>query len=641
MNAEFKTAMEQAGLSCVEPILADGKLHRFKANGDNEPNSWYVLYAGPLAAAAFGCWKRQINERWSSRNGHTLTREERAALNRTWREQQKLRDLEEAALHKQARQNAQALVVNCPKAQTHAYLRQKAVNAHGQVLISNQESTKGWLVLPLQDSAGTVHTVQFIAEDGTKKFLYGGHLSGCYFVLADHANDPLVICEGYATGATIHEATGWSVVCALSCGNILAVARAIRAKWTSRELIICADNDQFTESNPGVSKAKEAAKLVSAHVAVPEFADESLTDKPTDFNDLHRLVGLTEVRKQLMQAGDSWLGLIEDAGDIVCEELPPLVEIVEGLVAEQSKLSIVSSAKSFKTWTTINLAMCIAHGVPFLGRTTTRRRVLYLNLELKSNTFKRRVQAIAKALGIQVERTWLVHLPLRGRTAGVPVHELITRISGIARRLGIKVVVIDPLFKINTEGEENSSKDQTILMNEVDRLTTEAGCTVILNDHSGKGNQSEKDPLDVIRGSSAKGGDIDAAMVLRRHKVKACFSVDIIQRELPPVEPFVIGWKHPLMELRPDLKPEHMKKSKGGQSKEHDPLRLLSAIEGNTATNPISVSAWARAADVNRQTLQGYMPEMRVKGWIRTSGEGNSARQYITETGFAALEESQ
>ncbi len=82
---------------------------------------------------------------------------------------------------------------------------------------------------------------------------------------------------------------------------------------------------------------------------------------------------------------------------------------------------------------------------------------------------------------------------------------------------------------------------------------TDLQCTAIFNDHSGKGNQSEKDPLDVIRGSSAKGGDLDAAMVLRKHDVDGCFRVDLVHRELAPVAPFCIGWNFPLMELRPDL----------------------------------------------------------------------------------------
>jgi predicted transcriptional regulator len=220
--------------------------------------------------------------------------------------------------------------------------------------------------------------------------------------------------------------------------------------------------------------------------------------------------------------------------------------------------------------------------------------------------------------------------------AGCCVHDIVSRIIRLARALQANVIILDPVFKLNVEGEENSSRDQTVFFNELDRLTTEAACTVILNDHSGKGNQSEKDPLDVIRGSSAKGGDLDAALVLRKHDVAECFRVDLVHRELPPVEPFVIGWQFPLMRPRPDLSADDMKKAKPGRTKAHDPEILCAAIANAAAENPISISKWANAAGISRQTLQSYLPGLRAKDWIATAGEGNNARQYLTEKGRLA-----
>jgi hypothetical protein len=330
---------------------------------------------------------------------------------------------------------------------------------------------------------------------------------------------------------------------------------------------------------------------------------------------------------------DAWFSLVRDAADIVNEELPPVVQIVEGIVTELSKLVIGSGSKTFKTWLTMDMSLSIAHGVTFLGRDTARRRVLYVNLELKPGTFTRRLQAIAKAKGLTVDRKWFFHLPLRGRLAAMSLHDAISRLIRFCRHFGIGVIVLDPLYKLNVEGEENNSRDMTIFFNELDRLTTEAECTVLLNDHFSKGNQSEKDPLDAIRGSSAKGGDVDAAMVLRRHEVEGCFRVDMVHRDLPPVEPFCIGWDFPLMELRPDLSPDAMKKARAGRKKAHDPQELVAAIADSTAENPVSISAWAEAAGLARQTLTDYLPELRAKGWITTVGEGSSARQYLTEKG--------
>jgi hypothetical protein len=213
------------------------------------------------------------------------------------------------------------------------------------------------------------------------------------------------------------------------------------------------------------------------------------------------------------------------------------------------------------------------------------------------------------------------------------LYDVMSRLIRFCCHLRVGVIVLDPLYKLNVEGEENNSRDMTIFFNELDRLTTEAECTVLLNDHFSKSNQSEKDPLDAIRGSSAKGGDVDAAMVLRKHEVEGCFRVDMIHRELPPVEPFCIGWNFPLMELRPDLSPDAMKKAKAGRKKAHDPQKLVAAIANRTVQNPVSLSAWSKAANIPRQTLTDYLPELRGKGWIATVGEGSSARQYVTEKG--------
>ncbi len=408
--------------------------------------------------------------------------------------------------------------------------------------------------------------------------------------------------------------------------------------FQAAEVIIIADRDE-----PGRKHAADVAKRlkpVAGSVKIIECPGVAVKDAHDYFatgGEPAELDELAQNTPEWSEAPDSWLSLIQDGSDILKKEIPPLIEVVRGIVALCSKLLIASGAKSFKTWLTIHLSLSIAMGRAFLIFETTRHRVLYVNLELKADTFERRVQAIARALEIEVDKSWFLHLPLRGQMAGQTVHSVISRLVAIAKARQVKVIVIDPSFKLNIEGEENSSRDQTVFANEIDRLTTEAACTVILNDHSGKGNQSEKDPLDVIRGSSAKGGDLDAAMVLRRHEVEDCFRIDMVHRELPPVKPFTVGWKYPLMHLRPDLSAEAMKKSKAGRKRSHDPEMLCAAIsEAIAPETAVSISAWAKAAGINRTTFNDYLPGLRAKGWIATAGEGNNARQYLTDKGLAA-----
>ena len=58
----------------------------------------------------------------------------------------------------------------------------------------------------------------------------------------------------------------------LSLGQPLrSVARALRGKFPGLRLILCADNDQETENNPGVRYAESAARAVRGLLAVPTF----------------------------------------------------------------------------------------------------------------------------------------------------------------------------------------------------------------------------------------------------------------------------------------------------------------------------------------------------------------------------------
>lgn len=300
---QLSAAMAAAGIDYDGQFEVDDKVHRIKAKGDSERNSWYVLHGtNHFLAGAFGCWKRQITEKWCSLGKDTLSREDWAAASKTWRETESQRKAEETANFEEVRKKCSSLFLLASPCKSHPYLTAKSVKPYGNLRISNLELTDGWISIPLQDETGVIHSAQFIADDGTKRFFYQGRVAGCYFQLAEIPSTPLVICEGYATGATIHEATGWSVVCAMNCGNLAAVSKSIRKLHPSRMIIIAGDNDQFTDGNPGKTKGEDAAKSIRSTCVLPEFSDDSIGAKPTDFNDLALSGGLIEVKRQIQTA---------------------------------------------------------------------------------------------------------------------------------------------------------------------------------------------------------------------------------------------------------------------------------------------------------------------------------------------------
>lgn len=115
----------------------------------------------------------------------------------------------------------------------------------------------------------------------------GGRVAGLHFLIGV-AGKVVCIAEGYATGASIHAATGHAVAVAFNAGNLRLVAAAIRQCHPDARLIVCADDAAGTPGNSGLTHTRDAARATGAFVAVPAFGADRPADA-TDFNDLHRV----------------------------------------------------------------------------------------------------------------------------------------------------------------------------------------------------------------------------------------------------------------------------------------------------------------------------------------------------------------
>ena len=285
----FRIAIVSAGMEPPAEIRGDGKIHRFSPTGKRgDDAAWYVLYLDGTPRGAFGNWRDGLKQCWCAKPEREMTPAERTALARSIEEMKRQRDAEQRQRHADAAAAAAIRWAAAQPAQDHPYLRAKDVRAHG-VRIDGDV-----LLIPMRDTEGRLHSVQAISSDGTKRFMSGGRVKGCYHAIGKPSRK-LVIAEGYATGATIHEDTGHAVAVAFNSGNLLPVAQVLRAKFPCLTLIVAADDDHKTAGNPGLTAATEAARAVGGLLAVPNFAGLTRSDKDTDFNDLRRLAGTVEV----------------------------------------------------------------------------------------------------------------------------------------------------------------------------------------------------------------------------------------------------------------------------------------------------------------------------------------------------------
>lgn len=296
-TSQFSDAIWAAGLTPPETIEADGKLRRFASNGKRGDDAgWYLLHGDGVPAGSFGDWRTGLAETWRADIGRILTPAEEAAHRARVDTMRNEREAEQAKRRAEAQARAEAIwQAASPAPVDHAYLSRKGIKAHGAKLHD------GALVIPLR-ADGVLHSLQFIGVDGSKRFLSGGRVAGCYLSIGNtQGAAALCIAEGFATGATIHEATGYPVAVAFNAGNLLAVANAMREKFPSLPMIVCADDDRATPGNPGLTKATEAAQSIGGKLAIPDFG----TDRPdgvTDFNDMAAHCGMEAVVRAMTSA---------------------------------------------------------------------------------------------------------------------------------------------------------------------------------------------------------------------------------------------------------------------------------------------------------------------------------------------------
>lgn len=266
--------MVDAGLAPHDPadIVADGRLHRFRVAGDKRDtlNGWAVLHLDGVPSGAFGSWKAGFSSTWCARNRSDLSPGERADLARRIEKARADRGEEQRQRHAAAAARAAELwAKSLPADPRHHYLVKKRVKPHGARQLGAR------LVLPVTTLAGELVSLQFIDHDGTKMLLSGGRKRGCCIVVADPPNPwRVLICEGWATGASLAEADPAArVLAAIDAGNLVPVALAARERWPDAGIVIAGDADDV-----GRRYAHAAARAAGGLVLLPDIEGADWND---------------------------------------------------------------------------------------------------------------------------------------------------------------------------------------------------------------------------------------------------------------------------------------------------------------------------------------------------------------------------
>jgi phage/plasmid primase-like uncharacterized protein len=291
----------------------DGELHRIPAEGDKgrERSGAYTGYLDGHPAGFIQNHRTGVKQTWKATGqAAALGAEDRARLAAEVAQKRHDRAREREQQAERVAQQVDAIWTAATPTQAHPYLAEKGVQAHGA-----RQDADGRLMVPLLDADGRIWSLQRIADDGFKQFQEGGRVEGGHFVIGDARQPgPLLIAEGFATAATLHEMTGLPAIVAFNAGNLLPVAQTYRRLFPDRAIIIAGDNDWQRELerdaqgrpkiNVGRVKAEEAAAAIGGQAVFPVFPADSLG---TDWNDLARAQGRSDATGQFrlaMAVGD-------------------------------------------------------------------------------------------------------------------------------------------------------------------------------------------------------------------------------------------------------------------------------------------------------------------------------------------------
>jgi antirestriction protein ArdC/phage/plasmid primase-like uncharacterized protein len=298
-HEEFAEALR--ALRCVvsgEHPIMDGSKHRISVEGEKHSehagSGFYVAHLDGHPAGYIKNNKTGIELTWKSK-GYVLAPAQKALMQSDAAARLRERDAVQAKLHEQAaRRIKRQMGKLVPVAQATPYMQAKGIGPLPGVFTDGRGNKT---YVPAVDVDGKQWSMQYIGEDGTKRFAKDSRKERCFHVVGGFdalAKAPaLVIGVGYATASTLAASLGFATVAAFDSGNLPLVAKALHERYPDKPVIIAGDDDEHLELtqgvNPGKAKAQEAAFATGGVLLLPIFApgEKALHPKGfTDFNDL-------------------------------------------------------------------------------------------------------------------------------------------------------------------------------------------------------------------------------------------------------------------------------------------------------------------------------------------------------------------
>ena len=478
--------LHDIGVSITLPDTPD-RFIRFDVKKRGDKAGWCVFYVNEhCVVALYGDWISGRRYEWINKEKSEITPE----IRKEREESRKRRDQEIKAEQDRVAAEAAALYMSLPIAsEAYPYLQRKGVKNHNDLLRYDEvgDYLGPYIALPLYNINGAIRSLERIYPDGKKRFSHGGEKKGCYCVIGD-LKDKAFLCEGYATGASIYEATGIPVVIAFDCHNLKPVADALGERV---RLICVADNDaKENGTNPGWDCAKETGLYT---VLIPE--------EGKDANDFAAEHGLEALRNLLCPTSSEW---IEDGNEYL-RQPAPMRWLIKGWIPEKALVMAFGASNAGKSFVVLDMLLTMSTGLgSWHGFKAKKAKCLYLCGE-GNYGFKKRVALWAQEHGISDLGDFKVS---KGPKRLNEASDLAYVVEEIERSGMIPdVIAIDTLNR-HFSGNENDAQEMGGFIESLQEIQQKYGCTIILIHHTGVSQEA----TDRARGSSALNAAVDVSI---------------------------------------------------------------------------------------------------------------------------------
>lgn len=613
IEGELKAYMEKKGFHAPEALSPDGKIHRFSTNGSSDDDAgWYVFYGDDNAVAVFGDWRSDERHVWSAGGPHVSEERVRRVVEQRDKER---KDEQKAAAEKARRLYSKGKDIPCD----HPYLLRKKITPQGFAVLGDNNT----IMLPMFDSSMEIQSLQFISDDGKKRFLKGGKVSGCFLLIGETPNtgDTIMLCEGYATGVSVHDATGNPTFVAFSAGNLKPVADMLGVVFPDTPTVVIADNDT---SGTGLA---EASKTGCKVCLIPEPGMDA-NDYVNAGNDLAAFIERSCPKRWLVRA-DEFLA-----------SPAPLAWLIKGWVQKEALVMVHGPSGSGKTFIVLDWLLHISTGQSaWFGNKVSKGDVIYLCGE-GHHGLHARIAAWVQEHQSEGTGNLLVSKSATDLDQAAGIALVKNQIQSCAVKPDL--ICIDTLNRFLL-GDENSAQDTKVFLDACSDLMRTYRCTVLIIHHTGVSESAQGRG----RGSSAWRGALDAEVSITKEDSR----IEVSQKKMKDTEmrgPMyltlkqvpVAGWKD---EDGEQVTSTVIRKYETGGPVDGTPYNRTDIDALRRAYNVAGVAVFGKPMILIskwREYLKSEgMDSLAIKNFFRLSGDKRRLVRRLVDGGVIALKD--